>query len=47
MGGEIPESYHVKPESLVDPDNITIITIPRSSTRDVELEVKDQGKMLR
>ena len=47
MGGEIPDSFHIKPEDLVDKDSITILTIPRSSTRDIEFEVKEIGKVLR
>ena len=47
MGGDIPESFHIKPEALVDKDSIIVLTIPRSSTRDVELQVKETGKVLR
>lgn len=47
MGGDIPESFHIKPEDLVDKDSITVITVPRSSTRDIELEVKEMGKVIR
>ncbi|KAK2177997.1 hypothetical protein NP493_568g01012 [Ridgeia piscesae] len=47
MGGDIPESFYVKPEALVDMDRVTTLVVPRSSSRDVIVEVKEAGKVLR
>lgn len=47
MGGDVPESFHIKPEALVDMDRVTKIVVPRSSNRDVTVEVKEPGKVLR
>ena len=48
MGGDVPESYHIKPEALVDMDRVTSIVVPRISSHDVCFNVKEPaGKVLR
>ncbi|KAI0213251.1 SEC14-like protein 2 [Lamellibrachia satsuma] len=47
MGGDVPELFHVKPEALVDMDRVMTIIVPRSSSRDVKIDMKETGKVLR